>query len=109
MISSLNPHLLQEFLYSEVPIQYYKSELSTRTIAIIDCMLLNDVCNTDDEDISETLNIKLRYLKKDIPAAKLKNVSAEINKIDRIRQADKSKNQNEVSLFSCSQKNDSCI
>jgi TnpA family transposase len=64
------------------------STLSARTISIIDCILINDIGNTDDEDISETLNIKLRHLKKDIPAAKLKNVSAEINKIDRIRQAE---------------------
>lgn len=62
------------------------SQLSVSTINSIDALLTNDAMSTEDEDISETLNIKLRHLKKDIPAAKLKNVSAEINKIDRIRQ-----------------------
>jgi len=42
--------------------------------------------NEDHDDISETFNIKLRHFKKDIPAAKLKNVFSEINKIDCIRQ-----------------------
>lgn len=93
-LESFTPRELERYVRSAAQ-QFEKqffakiySKLSSRTIAIIHCMLINDISNTDDEDISETLNIKLRHLKKDIPAAKLKNVSAEINKIDRIRQAE---------------------
>jgi len=93
-LESFTPRELERYVRS-APQQFEKkffaniySQLSARTINIIDCILINDLSSTDDEDISETLNIKLRHLKKDIPAAKLKNVFAEINKIDCIRQAE---------------------
>ena len=93
-LESFTPRELERYVRSAAQ-QFEKqfftkiySKLSTRTINIIDGILINDVGNTDDEDISETLNIKLRHLKKDIPAAKLKNVFSEINKIDRIKQAE---------------------
>lgn len=61
-------------------------KLPAETIKLIDGLLNEDVTDIEDEEINGISDIKLRHLKKDIPGAKLKNVVAEIDKINRIRQ-----------------------
>ncbi len=91
-LESFTPRELERYVRSashKFEQQFFSSifeKMHPGTIKLIDSLLNDNVTGIEDEEISCVLDIKLRHLKKDIAGARLKNVIAEIDKINCIRQ-----------------------